>query len=64
MKIEIDKKRIITEMDGAVSGGIGGVSSAGAMSGSGVPIATYGGKGSMKKVIKDKYPKATLKATV
>ena len=51
MKVEIDKKAILEEMDGA---GIGGVSSAGAMSGSGVPIASYGGKG---QTIKDKYPK-------
>jgi hypothetical protein len=51
MKITIEKKKIIQEMDGMV----GGVSSAGAMSGSATPIATYGGIG--KDQLKDKYPK-------
>ena len=62
MKIIIDKKKVLTsfeEMDGAVGGMIGGMSSAGAMGGGGEAIPTYGGKSNPQ--VKDKYPKRSKK---
>lgn len=51
-KKKIDKKKIINEMTGMISG----MSSAGTMAGSAVPIPSYGGEPKNKnKQIKNKY---------